>query len=81
MGSSQINPSFQVIMKNGIMGSHSVVKLEPMDKNRVKMSIFHQNPFFDPHVRACSQHEVIQTIFFTMVRIMTNTYVMASHGG
>ena len=78
--SSLINPSLHINGEIAIAGRYFMITLEPMAKNRVKMSIFQHNPFFDPYVRACSRHGVIQTIFFTMVGIMTNTCRMASHG-
>ena len=42
-GSSQINTSFQIVMKNAIASGYFVVKLEQMAKNSVKMPFFHHN--------------------------------------
>ena len=44
-GSSQINPSFQIIMKNAIASGYFVVKLEQMAKNSVKMPFSHHHLF------------------------------------
>ena len=73
-------PSFQIIMRNAILGSYLALKLEPMAENWVKKPFFTITFFFDPHVCTYSRHGVIQMKFFTMVRIMTNEYQMASHG-
>ena len=44
-GSSQINPSFQIIMKNAIASGYFVIKFELTAQNSVKVPFFHHHLF------------------------------------